>query len=158
MKTKLPELEIPGPEGWKITLDTPPNIAATATHKSFQAEPKERLVVDYATWEKYRNRLIEVVYPAEVVGANITWWWEPDNEKWTPSRVNVRVRLLNPRTMEPYAFTNPMSAIRYVHAEMFSGDSDEIPNSRENLERVLLEATKPKTKITVTITEEPIDG
>jgi len=152
MLSELPEIEIPGPEGWNIRQD---KIGTGPTHKSFDATPKERLVVDYVTWEKYRDRLIDAVYPAQVVDANVTYYWHEDTQEWKPTRVNIRVQLLNPRTMQPYSHRNPLGAVRHIRDLMFS-ESDEIPTSREKIERVILDATRPQTKITITITEEPL--
>lgn len=152
MLSELPEIEIPGPEGWKIEQT---KVGTGQTHKSFHATPKERLIVDYVTWEKYRDRLIDAVYPAQVLDATVTHHWHEDTQEWKPTRVNIRVQLLNPKTMQPYSYRNPMSEIRHVRDVMFN-EWDEIPTSRKQIERVILDATRPQTKITIIITEEPL--
>lgn len=152
MLSELPEIEIPGPEGWDIRQD---KVGIGQIHRTFYATPQKRLIVDYVTWEKYRDRLIDAVYPAQVVDANVTYYWHEDTQEWKPTRVNIRVQLLNPRTMKPYSYRNPMSQIRHIRDLMFN-EWDEIPTSRKKIERAILDATRPQTKITITITEEPL--
>jgi hypothetical protein len=153
MKTKLPEIEIPDAEGWKFTEE---GTKARGDHKSFRAVPKERLVVDYLTWEKYRGRYIEVVYPAEIVDVVSSHWWYEDAQNWRSS-TNIRVRLLNSQTMEPYSPRNPLSEIRHIRDRAFQ-ETEELPTSRSKIERVVLDATTPKTKIVINITEEPLSA
>lgn len=152
MRTELPEIEIPGPEGWDIQEES----RNSPTHRHFKAQPKERLVVDYVTWEKYRGRLIDVVAPAEVLLVSVAHYWNEDKQAWT-SHPNIRVRLLNPRTMKSYSLRNPMSGTRDIRESIFN-EPAELPTSREKIERVIVEATVPKTKIIVTITEEPLSA
>lgn len=152
MKTELPEIEIPDASGWDIREES----RNSPTHRHFKAEPKERLVVDYVTWERYHNRLIDVVAPAEVLLVSVAHYWHEDKQAWT-SHPNIRVRLLNPRTMKPYSPRNPMSGTRDVRESIFN-EVAELPTSRQKIERVIVEATVPKTKIIVTITEEPLDA
>ena len=152
MKTELPEIEIPEAEGWDIEEEH----RTSPTHRHFKATPKETLIVDYVTWEKFRERLIDVVAVAQIVDVNVSHYWHEDKQKWT-SHPNIRYQLLNPKTMEPYSFRNPMSGIRNIRNSYFT-DIEEMPTSRAQIERVIVEATVPKTKIVVTITEEPLNA
>lgn len=151
MKTKLPEIEIPEAEGWDIEEES----RTSPTHRHFNATPKELLVVDYVTWEKFRGRLIDVVAPAQIIDVNVSHYWHEEKQAWT-SHPNIRYQLLNPKTLEPYSFRNPMSGIRHVRNAYFT-EIEEMPTSRAQIERVIVDATVPKTKIVVTITEEPLN-
>jgi hypothetical protein len=157
MQTKLPEIEIPGPEGWKITPDAPPNAIAMGTRKGFEIEPVDTLIIDYVTVEKYRGQLIDAVYPAQVERVHVTYWWDEEKQNWRASAPNIRVRLLNPTTLEPYSYRNPKGGTVDIRDLHFSDDLDEIPSSREKITQSVLAATKPKTKITIQVHEELLD-
>lgn len=152
MKTELPEIEIPDASGWDIREEH----RTSPTHRHFEATPTEPLIVDYVTWEKFRGRLIDVVAHAQIVDVNVSHYWHEDKQAWT-SHPSIRYQLLNPKTMEPYSFRNPMSGVRNIRDPHFT-DIEEMPTSRAQIERVIVKATVPKTKIIVTITEEPLNA
>ena len=153
MLSELPKIEIPGPEGWDIKQD---GDLARADVRHFIASPKERLVVDYVTVERYRRRLIEAVYPCEISMVRATYFWNQEKEEWKPS-IGIHLFILNPRTMERYSLRNPMSGGIHVREPDFRGEDEVLP-SRLDIERVIVEATQPKTRIIVTITEEPLNA
>lgn len=153
MLSELPKIEIPGPEGWDIKPD---GDTARADVRHFIATPKERLVVDFITVEKYRGRTIEAVYPCEVNAVRAAYFWNQEKEEWKPS-IGINVYLLNPRTMERYSYRNRMSGSIHVRTPDFR-DEDELLPQRAEIERVIIEATKPTTRIIVTITEEPLNA
>ncbi|WNN95186.1 hypothetical protein SEA_MAGRITTE_235 [Microbacterium phage Magritte] len=152
MKTELPDIEIPGPEGWDIQEEK----RTSPTNRHFKATPKEPLIVDYVTWERFRGRLIEIVVPAQIVDVNVSHFWHEEKQAWS-DHPNIRYQLLNPRTEKPYSVRNPMHGIRNVRFRDFE-DFEEMPTSRNQIERVIVEATRPQTKIIVTITEEPLNA
>lgn len=151
MLMELPEIEIPDASGWNIELTSE---LARADMRSFIATPKERLVVDYVTVERYREQLIDAVYPAEIAVVRAQHFWIEEKQEWSKS-ISIGLYLLNPRTMKRYSDRNPLSAMRYVR-DGDVGYRDELPTSREKIKRVILSETTPTTRIIVTITEEPL--
>ncbi len=153
MLNKLPKIEIPGPEGWEIKPD---GDRARADMRSFTAVPKESLVVDFVTVEKYRGRTIEAVYPCEVAMVRASYFWVPEKEMWRHS-IGINVYLLNPRTLEKYSYRNRMSGAIHVREPDFRSEDELLPQ-RHDIEDVIVKATKPTTRIIVTITEEPLNA
>ena len=130
-------MTIPAAEAWDIT----PSEYNSIQHRSFRAVPKERLIADYDTFERYRNRVIKAVVPVEVLDADIRYHWDDRKQMWS-TQISLRMFELNPQTMERYSFRNPKSAQIQTRDQDFPLE--------EAIRAALLEATLPKTRIVVT--------
>lgn len=112
-------------------------------HRSFSGVPKELLFGDYSTFEQRGQKRGIVVYPAKLVAVRWTWIWR--NGAWVREFSGIRVLILNPKTMEPYA-----SGWR---AEVFHTWWDNLDERVQKAIDSMTMHTHPHTKII--ITEEP---
>lgn len=129
-------------EAWTIT----PKHQAQSI-RWWNAQPTERMVVDFTTYERYHGKIIKSVYPAEVQHATISHVWMEREDHWK-TEIRFDVVLLNPRTMERYSPRNPKN-------QLFQARQDTI-DGQEAIEKLLADLTRPNTRLVITIEEVPV--
>lgn len=133
---------------WDVT----PSDFSTIDHRVFRVKPKERMILDFNTFERYRGRVITAVVPCEVIDGEIRHYWKTREQKWD-SQITLNIFQLNPQTMQRFSPRNPKSERINVASYAYE-ERDEAIVGEAEIRRILYEATIPKSRILQV--EEPV--
>ena len=124
--------------GWTIRADH-----TSAFVRTFVAHAESDYPVEYPTVERKGDRYIDAVYPARVVAVSVRYQWEQKDGGFWWGQASGDIALISEKTGERYKSGWRNALIRDHFA------SWETDNAPEYL-KALLEATHPRTTITVT--------
>jgi len=102
------------------------------------ATPTEQILVEFATVERHKGKVIDAIYDARVLNVRIRHQWDEAKGEWW-SQASRTIRLINSTNGEDYESGWRSESIT-EHTAHLKGVTEMQP---------LIDETRPKTKITV---------